>query len=321
MAQLRPLLERRLIVVTGKGGTGKTTVTGALALGAAARGLRVCAIETGRDEELPRLLGDPLPPVGYTGRRLACGPVVRRMEPYAALAEYLHLQLRIPGLVTRLLDQPGFHALLDAAPGWRELITLGKVWHLLQPPPEAPDRIDLLIVDAPATGHGLTFLDVPRVVVSAVRAGPLRRHAGWVEEMVRDPERTLLLPVTLPEELPVNETLELVARARAEVGIAMDRIVVNAAEANPLPAALADLPERLAALPAAPEGLPSPASLARCVAHLRERAAMHREAVADLRKDADLPIVLLPYRDMAGAGTAALAELAEELLGPAEPGA
>ncbi|MEB3329530.1 MAG: hypothetical protein VKQ33_09895, partial [Candidatus Sericytochromatia bacterium] len=111
-------------------------------------------------------------------------------------------------------------------------------------------RFDLLVVDAPATGHGITFLDVPRVVVSAVRAGPLRRHAGWVEEMVRHPDETLLLPVALAEELPARETAELVARLRDDVGIAMDRVVVNAVARSPVPDSVPDLAERLERLPA-----------------------------------------------------------------------
>lgn len=316
---LRPLFERRLIVVTGKGGTGKTTVTAALALGAAASGLRVCVVETSRDEQVPRLLGEAEPPVGYAGRRLACGPTVMRMEPYTALAEYLRLRLKLPGLVTRLLDQPGFHALLDAAPGWRELISLGKVWHLLQPPSSSDLRVDLLIVDAPATGHGLQFLDVPRVVVSAMRSGPLRRHASWVEEMVRDPVRTLLLPVTLAEELPVRETLELVARARDEIGIAVDRVVINATEPDPLVPELADLAERLAALPFSPAGLPGPASLASCVAHLHARAALQQQAIGELRAGTELPFVRLPRLDVDGSGRVALETLSSALLGATAP--
>ncbi len=90
-------------------------------------------------------------------------------------------------------------------------------------------------MDAPATGHGLTFLDVPRVVVSALRAGPLRRHAGWVEEMLRDPEATLLVPVALAEELPTRETVELVERVREGMGVPVDRVVVNAVLERPFP--------------------------------------------------------------------------------------
>ncbi len=293
MPHLRPLLDRRLVVVSGKGGTGKTALVAALALAAMARGLRTVVVETGREEQVPARLGRPGPDRGYRGVDLGGGSRSLRMEPYAALAEYLRLQLRIPGLVTRLLDQPAFHAFLDAAPGWRELITLGKVWHLEQAREDDRPCWDILLVDAPATGHGLTFLDVPGVVISAVRAGPLRRHVGWVEELIRDPERTLLLPVTLAEELPVRETVELVRRAGAEVGIAIDRVVVNAVVTDPTPPSIHDLDRRLAALPAVTHG-PSPDALAHAVRQLRQRAALQRASIATLRGELDLPLLLLP---------------------------
>lgn len=315
MQDLRPLFERRLIVVSGKGGTGKTTVAAALALEASRRGMRVGVIETGRHFQLGAVLGQPGPDPGYGGVELGDGLWAMRMEPYAALAEYLRLQLRIPGLVTRLLDQPAFHALLDAAPGWRELITLGKVWHLEQARDAKGNPVwDLLIVDAPATGHGLTFLDVPSVVVSAVRAGPLHRHVVEVEAMVRDPERTVLLPVTLPEELPVRETIELVTRAKDEIGIDVDRLVVNA---SLLGEELDDDPElasRIEAL-AHTSDLPTEA-IAHAVRQLGERTGLHREAERELTKALALPTVRLPALVEDATGPTALGRLAEPLERP-----
>ena len=291
---MRGILERRLVIVTGKGGTGKTTVAAALALAAARAGQRVLVLETGRDEAVPRLFGEPAP-VGYAGRTLRAGPTVRRIDPYAALSEYLDLQLRVPGIAGRVLGNKGFRRWLDAAPGWRELITLGKVWHLEQARsrrPRGSDRPewDLLIVDAPATGHGLTFLDVPGVVASAVRAGPLRRHATWVEALVHDPTRTLLLPVALAEELPARETAELIARVRNELGVPVDRVVINAVRPDPLPPGLDDLPERLA------EHLPDGfAGLDEVVGHARDRHRLNARHVEGIRRGTGLPAVTLPY--------------------------
>ena len=309
---LRPLLSRRLLVVTGKGGTGKTTVAAALALAAATRGRRVLVVETGRDENVPRLLGLRGAPVGYRGAETPAGPFVLRMEPYEALAEYMNVRLRVPGVVTRLLRQRAFRQLMDAAPGWRELVTLGKVWHLEQAREDERPRFDTLVVDAPATGHGLTFLDVPRVVVSAIRSGPLRRHVRWVEELVRDPRRTLLLPVALAEELPARETVELVTRLGEQVGVALDRVIVNAVEPAPFPAEVPDLDRRLAALPETPG--PKPAVWATCAAHLASRHALNEHFVGEIAEGTGLPVVTLPLLARGVRGPDDLAALARPLL-------
>lgn len=314
----RSLLERRLIVVTGKGGTGKTTVVAALGQAAARLGRRVVLVETGLDEHVPRLLAPAGGPVGYAGRELQPRLHALRVDPYQALTEYLKLQLGVPAMASRVLRNRAFRQLLDAAPGWRELVTLGKVWHLQQAQDAGRPRFDLLIVDAPATGHGLTFLDVPRVVVSAVRAGPLRRHAAWVEAMVTDAEQTVLLPVALAEELPARETAELVERVRKEIGIPVDRVVVNAMQERPFPRDVEDLDARLAEL--APDdlagvpGLPPPRVLAACAAHLRARFELNRDYAERIAEWTRLPIVPLPLLPGGVQGPEELALLSDALL-------
>jgi anion-transporting ArsA/GET3 family ATPase len=311
-------LRRRLVIVTGKGGTGKTTVAAALALGAAARGRRVLVAAVAPDTRLAGLLGPNPGPLPYQPRRMRENVWACHIEPFEALGEYLGLQLGTRLIVDPVLRQRAFRQLLLAAPGWRELITLGKVWHLEQMQDRGRKKYDLIIVDAPATGHGLTFLDVPRVVVSAVRAGPLRHHTERVEALIEDSERTLLLPVSLAEELPARETAELVKRARKTVGIAIEQIVVNAVHAPPYPDDLAELDEALAQLPEpdAPIGaLPSPWALAACGGALRARAELNRHHVAQIADHTGLPVLTLPYLRDGLRGPDDTEKLAEALFG------
>lgn len=313
----RSLLDRRLVIVSGKGGTGKTTVAASLACAARAAGRRVLVAEMGRDENVPRLFEPRARPAGYAGREVAPGIHALRIDPFEALAEYLSLQIGARTLVHAALRTKAFRQLMNASPGWRELITLGKVWHLEQMEDDAgTSRYDLLVVDAPATGHGVTFLDVPRVVVSAVRAGPLRRHASWVEELIEDASRTLLLPVALAEELPASETAELVERARSAVNIAVDRVVVNGVMARPFPEELPDLDRRLAELPddADMGALPPARVLAACAAHLRARHDLNRRYVEEIGRRTGLPVVCLPYLRRGVNGREDLETLAEALV-------
>jgi anion-transporting ArsA/GET3 family ATPase len=293
-APLRSLLDYRVIIVTGKGGTGKTTVAACLAEAARCAGRRVVLAETAPTESVARYFEDSPAPLGYEGRELRPGLHALRIEPEAALAEYLGLQIGLRGLAERVLRTEMFQQLLEAVPGWRELIILGKVWHLEQ----ETDRLDrpvhdLVIVDAPATGHGLTFLDVPRVVQQAVRAGPLSRHSSWVEALIHDRERTLLLPVTLPEDLPVLETAQLIERARTDIDIGVDRIVVNAmpkARAKKLTPVLEALPDDLPL-----DSLPRVEILREILGHAERREALARTERQRVSNVCKLPVVDLPF--------------------------
>lgn len=315
----RSLLDHRLIVVTGKGGVGKTAIACALAEAARRAGRRVLLAETAPIEAVAAHFEPSPRPLGYAGRALAPGLHALRVDPHEALADYVRVQTHLGAVTDRVLRSEVFQQLLEAAPGWRELIVLGKVWHLEQKR-DASDRpvYDLLIVDAPATGHGLTFLDVPRVVQQAVRAGPLARHASWVEALVHDRERTLLLPVTLPEELPVLETIELVERAKDEIDIAVDRIVVNRVPPHPVDrfaVALEGLPDDLdfARLPRVP-------ALRALLAHAAQRDALARAQRAQVSAACDLPVVDFPELEGGFAAETAWPEHADRLLAtPAWP--
>jgi anion-transporting ArsA/GET3 family ATPase len=314
----RSLLEYRLVIVTGKGGTGKTTVSATLALAAARAGLRVLVTEMGPDEQIPRLLDPRAPQAGHAGCTILPGLRAMRIDPFEALAEYLGLQLGARAIVDIVVRNKAFRQLMTAAPGWRELITLGKIWHLARLDSEDPPgrRFDLIVVDAPATGHGVAFLDVPRVVVSAVRSGPLRAHTQRVEQMLKDPDQTLVLPVALAEELPAREIAELTDRVRGEMGISIDRVIVNAVVGPPFPAAILDLDEALARLDGDLEigALPPARVLARCAHYLRSRHELNRHFTAEIQQTTGLPIVELPRLPEGIQGPDQIASLMSTLL-------
>jgi anion-transporting ArsA/GET3 family ATPase len=312
---LAALLSRRLLFVTGKGGTGKSTVAAALACLAATRGIDTVLVETGERGGLAELAAaDPVAAEAGDGRepvRVAPHLFFLRIRPEVALAEYLVLELGLRAPVAFVMRSSGFKRLLGAAPGWRELITLGKLWHLETRQSRRKPRYGIVIVDAPATGHGLSFLSVPKVVVGTVRLGPLRRHTEAVQALLTDPARTLVIPVTLAEELPVRETLELLQSVRS-LGVGTGPVVANAVEPAP---PLADPEGALAALDRvpAPEGLPpicDPAALRAAVAHALRRAELQQEFLATLRGGVESPVIELPYLDGGVRGPASAAELA-----------
>ena len=290
---LPSLLDHRLIVVTGKGGVGKTTISCALAEVARRAGKRVLLAETASIESVAGRFEDPARALGYVGRTLRPGLHAMRVDPHEALADYVRLQTHLGTVTDRILNTEIFQQLLEAAPGWRELIVLGRIWHLEQKRNDRDDPLyDLLIVDAPATGHGMTFLDVPRVVQQAIRTGPLARHASWVEELVHDRDRTLLLPVTLPEELPVTETCELVERARSDIDIAVDRIIVNKVPVHPI----AGLEKSVDQLPPdlAFEAIPDVRHLREIIQHAEHRDQLARRQRARVSSLCQLPVVDIP---------------------------
>ncbi|MFI5314229.1 MAG: ArsA family ATPase [Myxococcota bacterium] len=316
---LAALLSRRLLLVTGKGGTGKTSIAAALGVLAAREGVRTVVVELGSSDVLPELLGgagdgaaaargEPQP----IGERLFS----LRLVPQRALEEYLELQLHVRLFARAIVGNGAFQRFLDAAPGWRELITLGKLWHLASlEDPGGGARWPLIVVDAPATGHGLSLLSAPSVVIDTVRMGPLRRNTDRVQALLTDAARTLVLPVTLPEELPVNETLELRARVR-ELGVGLGPVIANGVEPK---LGLADPERALACLDTLPRGAPTPLAepgiVAAAVRHRLARARMQAEFLGELaRATGDSPLQV-PWLACGVDGPAGVAALAHELRG------
>jgi anion-transporting ArsA/GET3 family ATPase len=216
----------KFVFVVGKGGVGKTAVSGALALAAAAQGQRVLVAMCNAKDRLSYMLETG--PIGPHIQTLLPRIEAVNMEPGAALEEYGLLVLRIRALYKVVFENRFVSAFLRGTPGIDAWAMLGKAqYHAREKEPDGRDRYDLVIVDAPATGHGLDLLRVPRVIMDVAPPGLLRREAEQAIELFQDPERSGVLLVTLPEEMPSTETVELHAVIRDELNLPVCGLVVN----------------------------------------------------------------------------------------------
>jgi anion-transporting ArsA/GET3 family ATPase len=227
----RTLLDRHLVFVTGKGGAGKSTVAAALALLAAQAGKRVLVCEANSPQErVAPLLGAP---AGSGLREVR--PRIHALDvlPQEAMHEYGLQVLRFRAVTHAVFENRVVRYFLRVIPSLAELVVLGKILHEARSSrPEGGPRWDLILVDAPATGHAEQLLRVPSALLDAVPAGPLRHDAEWMMRLLIDPVRTAVALVTLPEEMPVNEAIELDARVRGVLGMARGGLFVNAMPAS-----------------------------------------------------------------------------------------
>jgi anion-transporting ArsA/GET3 family ATPase len=301
------LLDKRLIVVTGKGGVGKTTVAVALGLAAARAGKRTMVAEVAQQERMSRAFRRE--GIGYSEAELADNFFGMSINPERALKEYLGQQVG-GALAGLLFNNRIFEYFAAAAPGVRELATIGKVWELAQL--ERRDRratpYDLVIVDAPASGHGLALLRSPRTFADIARVGPIRRRADVIHEFLTDPRRTGVVAVALAQEMPVNETLEFRGKLKREMSMDTDVVVVNSL-----------LPERFTAEEAdrieavnGDHGSPEVAAALRAALSEQRRARGERTQLRRLKKGAD-NVVTLPHVFVPELGLADYQKLSVEL--------
>ncbi len=214
------LLDRKLVFVTGKGGVGKSTIASALALVAARRGQRTLACEFDAKGNLADFFSAA--PTGWDPTEVQPNLFAMSMDTEESLKEYLRLQVKIPlvariGPLARTLD-----FVANAAPGVKEILTVGKVvWETKE------QHYDLVVVDASATGHVVAQLSAPQAIGELVKVGLVRDQTAWLSEILDDPATTGAVIVAAPEEMPVNESLELAARIRAETRVDLAATVVN----------------------------------------------------------------------------------------------
>jgi anion-transporting ArsA/GET3 family ATPase len=307
------LLDRRLIFVTGKGGVGKTTVAAALGLAAARAGQRVLVCEVGDQERLTASFG--LPAAGFRELEIEPGLHAFSVNPEDAISEWLRYQLHSRTLAGLLGGSRIFQYLATAAPGLAEMVTIGKVWELAQLERKTPSAApyDLVIVDAPATGHGLALLRAPRTFGEIARVGPINRQAEIVDGFLRDPASTAVVAVALAEEMPVSETLDLERRLHDELGLGLERVYVNALLPDRLKAAESEAIEVAVAGDAgASPSPPARAALdAALAAHDTVRA--QRSQLARLRRGLTAQATSLPHLLTPDVGSDGLERLAAKL--------
>ena len=202
------LLDRRLVVVTGKGGTGKSTMSAAVALAAARHGKKVLVCEVVAKERVHAFFGQP--PAGPQIHELLPNLYSVHVRPREAMREYALMTLKYETLYKIAFENAAARYFLAAAPSLAEIVMLGKVWwHAMQETERGHPRWDLVVLDAPATGHGLTFLTVPETFLRLVSEGPLARDMRSMMSLLADPAKCSICIVTLPEEMPANEAIEL----------------------------------------------------------------------------------------------------------------
>ena len=322
--QIDEFLAPRVLIVSGKGGVGKTTVAAALALVAARRGRTVCLAEVDRKGSLPKLFGAP--DLGYEPKEMSPGVWGMNIVPEAALAEYLEVQYHMKRISKVFSSTQFVDYITTAAPGLKDILVLGKIWYLEQGRDTSAKQphFDTIVVDAPAAGHMLSFLSAPAGLSDALQIGPVRRQSDWLLDMLRDPARTRVHLVTLPEEMPVSETLETAEALRTRVGIATGTVFANAVYSRLFTPAEAKRVTELNASDAGALVTEAKAvgldldhddieALLGYARFLEARRAIQNQHLKELKKGVTDPVVELPFLFSAGLALPDIETLADRI--------
>ncbi len=225
MSLLAQLASRRLLVVTGKGGVGKSALAATLGTLLARAGRRTLVLEVDPRENVHQMLG--VPPSG--GEIVAAGEglFLQNLQARRVVDQLVRQRVRIELVVRRILASPLYHNFVEGAPGLEEAAILGHCLLLGEGRSPGAPPLDVVVLDAPATGHGVSLLSAPTLVSEAIAAGPVAELTGEVAELIADAERSAMVVVTLAEEMPVTEALELRHELDTRLDRSPDLLVVN----------------------------------------------------------------------------------------------
>lgn len=299
----------RFVIIGGKGGVGRTTIAAALATVLASRGRKVLLAHVRTRQRMTKLLG--CRKVDTKIRPVEPNLWAVNMNPRAALKERGLMVLRFHFVYRTVMENKLVRHFLKAIPSLNEYSMLGKAWyHTTETVKDAP-RFDTVIFDGPATGHLITMLRIPQVILEVVPEGPLTQDARKIQELLVDPQRTSMWIVTLGEEMPVSETLDLHRAAVEDLGIIPDRLVVNAL-----------YPDDFEKHPGLSHGLDLLLSraqhsalgpLLKAAQTLRNRRRINQRYLDDLERELKLPRVDLPHLFVSNIDRQTLERLASEL--------
>ena len=304
-------LDRRLILVVGKGGVGRSTVAAAIAGRCAAQGKKTLLYETSANDRFGPYFGKP--PVGDTPSQLAPNLWAVNTTPASALAEYGLMILRWQSVYEIVFENRVTKAFLRAIPGLDDYALLGKAWFHTTEEKRGKPVWDTVVFDMPASGHSVSMLRVPWVIVETVPEGPLTRDARTVKSLLCDPARTAAVLVTLAEEMPVNEALELEAKLTA-LWIVPQQLLVNQVFPQHFPPST-PVTRVLDALIADQANLTAP--LAPLTAHAglsRDRRTLNERYLAELRKRAKTKVAELPMLFAHTLGPADVTKLGDQIV-------
>lgn len=292
--------DRRLLILSGKGGVGKSTVAVALGLRAAEQGLETLICEMGENEKIAPLFGQ----AASSFRETPLG--VPRLssiylDPQEAFNDYVRASLKLAALARPLTESRLIKAFVQAAPGLKEIMTLTKLMEFERlKDRKGKPKYDLIILDAPATGHGMSLFRSPMLAMRATKVGPIYQKAKLISDLLSDATRTRMHIVTLAEEMPVSETVDMIAAMRSDLHIPLGEIIVNAVVPPAFSQASADLLQILQQ-PATRKatgacwGTAGADAVLAVAEHMDGRSRLNAHYLARLQKETNLDSVVLPF--------------------------